>query len=311
MQIAITGCGWVTPKIAGRIEDVLHAYSRSSQTVDSVTNYEPILQSIFDQYPNLPAEAAKEAPVRIAAIALEIACAQASLTTESHRKGLVVGCALAGVGGMIDFANDVREQSPRFVSPIRFPQTVGNYICGALARSYDFRGPASTIACGSASSLEAIREACAMLVSNQVDAVIAGGCETLSPEIVEGMTEPGVGYADGACFFVLEREGDAAARGARILARLSPAFATPNTTASSSASNFAAGYRESGAVCIEEWTGRTLGADGAGAVAAAIGCISGLEVPRTKAAVCAMPVTAVTVRAKGMGVQMHTQIVSV
>lgn len=270
MQVAMTGCGWVTPRVAGRIEDVLTVYSGAHDPPKVA--YEPIPQAIFDQFPKLPMEAVKEPPVRLAAIALEIACAQAGINQiPSDRKSLVVGCALAGLGGMIDFANDVREQSPRFVSPIRFPQTVGNYICGALARCYDFRGPASTIACGSASSLEAIREAASWLVSGQADFVVAGGCETLSPPIVEALDLPEVRFADGACFFVLERESDAARRGAKILAVLPdprlparPGFADGSTV-------HAAGFRPNGALCIENWIGRTLGADAAASLAAAIG----------------------------------------
>jgi len=52
-----------------------------------------------------------------------------------------------------------------------------------------------------------------MLASNQADVVIAGGCETLSKEIVDAQDEPGVGFADGACFVVLEHEDRVIARG--------------------------------------------------------------------------------------------------
>lgn len=278
MQIAITGCGWVTPRSVGRIEDVLNAYA---QTGHFSANYEPNPKTIFDQFPNLPGEASKEGNVAIAAIALEIAWNQAGLTPgswASDRKGLVLGSALAGVTGMIDFANDVRTQSTRFVSPIRFPQTVGNYICGALARGYDFRGPASTIACGSASSLEAVREGCALLASGQADGVVAGGSEMLSPEMIESLDLPEVRFAEGACLFVLEREAAARDRGAVVLASI-PVPAFPDESPSAGHSVSVAGQFESGAICIEHWTGRTLGADGAAAMAAAIGSSMKLPVP--------------------------------
>ncbi len=283
MQIVITGCGWVTPRAAGEISTVLKVYAGRDGEARSSLRYEPISSDIFSQYANLPGEAAKEHAVRLAAVALEIAWKQAGLSAgiySSDRKGLVLGCALAGVSGMIDFANDVRKQTPRFVSPIRFPQTVGNYICGALARGYDFRGPASTIACGSASSLESIREGCALLSSGQADMVVAGGTELLSPEIVDGINQPDVRFADGACLFVLEREDAAQKRGAKILASV-PGFgsragdqSTPRTQVVSTV-----GHVEPGAVCIEKWTGRTLGADGAAALAAAIGSTRGNVVP--------------------------------
>ncbi len=288
MRIAITGCGWVTPRIAGDICAVLKAYADTDASANSLSRYEPIQPEVFARFTNLPGEAAKEDAVRLAAVALEIAWKQSGLTPEnhaSHRKGLVLGCALAGVSGMIDFANDVRTQSTRFVSPIRFPQTVGNYICGALARGYDFRGPASTIACGSASSLEAIREACALLSSGLADVVLAGGSERLSPSIVEGLNQPDIRFSDGACMLVLEDVALAKARGANMLATISrnnPASPLPNRTEDVVVS--AAGFVSPESISIEQWIGRTLGADGAAALAAAIGATSGKTVPRFKSA---------------------------
>jgi hypothetical protein len=284
MQIAITGCGWVTPLAVGDVATVLKAYAGRKSEAPTASNYEPIPPGIFATFTNLSGEAAKEEPVQLAAVALELAWQNAGLDSPSYAsecKGLVLGSALAGVSGMIDFANDVRAQSTRFVSPIRFPQTVGNYICGALARCYDFRGPASTIACGSASSLEAIREGCALLSSRQADVVIAGGTELLSPEIAEGFNQPDVRFADGACLFVLESEDAAQKRGATILASipnsdLHEVGQAPLVNQMASV----AGYFEPGAISIEKWTGRTLGADGAAAVAAAIGSSMGLTVPR-------------------------------
>lgn len=287
MKTVITGCGWVTPRAAGEIDTVLQAYASLGFEALPASRYEPIPPEIFSPFTNLPAEAAKEDAVRLVAVALEIAWKQAGLTASSYlseRKGLVLGCAFAGVSGMIDFANDVRTQSTRFVSPIRFPQTVGNYICGALARGYDFRGPASTIACGSASSLECIREGCALLASGQADVVVAGGTELLTPGIAEGLNQPGVRFSDGACLFVLENEGPANERGAKVLASI-PGEEFPGTDAKpSNDRNVAvAGFFLEGAISIELLTGRNLGAGGATALAAAIGSANGQVVPRSGA----------------------------
>lgn len=277
MQIAITGCGWVTPLTAGDISTVLAAYARRARTEQNHLRYQPIGPEIFSPFSNLPAEAAKEEAVRLAAVALELAWNQAGLSKESYssdRKGLVLGSALAGVSGMIDFANDVREQSARFVSPIQFPQTVGNYMCGALARCYDFRGPASTIACGCASSLEAIREGCALLASGQADVVVAGGSELLNDKLAEGLSQPGIHFADGACLFVLETETAVAARKGKLLAKIEISEAVYEGALES-----IAGLFRPSALTIERWVGRTLGADGAAALAAGIGTTMGNPVP--------------------------------
>ncbi len=215
----------------------------------------------------------------MAGAALEIAMADAGVdrhAVASDRIGLVLGCALAGQSGMIDFANDVREQSARFVSPIRFPQTVGNYISGALARANDLRGPASTLARGSASSLDALVEGTALLTSGTADLVIAGGSEKLSAKLVEGLYDRAVVFADGACLFILERADHAAKRGKKPLGAM---LGVKNTAQSKRSLVSTAGVREPGAVFIETWIGRTLGADAAAALAAAIGRAAGMRVP--------------------------------
>jgi len=279
-QVVITGCGWVTPLCAGTIEPVIQAYADRAKGGYEVFGHERVGSEVLSAYPNLPGEAGKEDAVRLAAIALEIAFLQAGLNVQSYaseRKGMVLGCALAGVSGMIDFANDVREQSPRFVSPIRFPQTVGNYISGALSRAYDFRGPASTVACGSASSLEALEYACRLLNANQADIMIAGGTELIFPNIAESLTQTGKQFSDGACLFVLERREAAERRNGSVLASV-PDPST-NGLMSDVAVHSTVGIDEQGAVCIDRWVGSCTGADGGTALAAAIAASKGLVVP--------------------------------
>jgi len=280
--VVISGCGWVTYFAANKIPQVLASAEAAANAHTGPGRYRPVPREILEPYGAASAEVRREESVWLAGAALEIALADAALdrgTVGGDRVGLVLGCALAGQSGMIDFANDVRAQSARFVSPIRFPQTVGNYVSGALARAYDLRGPASTIACGSASSLEAIIEGSALLASGAADAVIAGGAERLTPQLVEGLDEPSVVFADGACLFVLERAEDARKRGREALGTL---LVTPRDRASTPSSPrivSTAGFGESGGIFIEAWTGRTLGADGAAALAAAIGRVGGAAVP--------------------------------
>lgn len=281
-SIVLTGCGWVTPLIAGNIPTVLEGYRTQVAQSAAKENFEPVAEHVLERFANLPGEAAKEDAVRIAAVALEISMRDAGLAKGSYasdRIGIVVGNALAGLNGMIDFANDVREQSPRFVSPIRFPHTVGNYVSGALARGYDIRGPASTIACGSASSLEAIREGCAMLLAGQADLVFAGGTERLTHELVDGMNHPNVCFADGACLFAMETEAGAKARGSKALAKIILVGEKQRAGPSRPEQCSIAGGSEAEAISIQAWIGRTLGADGAAAIGAAIGALRGFKVP--------------------------------
>ncbi len=279
--VVITGCGWVTPFAAGGIEAVLQAAAGRTAPPVLSEGYWPVPDQLLEGYPDLSSECRNDPGAWLTAVAFELARREASFmpgTVPPERVGLVLGNALAGQSGMIDFANDVREQSPRFVSPIRFPQTVGNYIAGALARAYDVRGPNSTIANGPASGLDAIVEACSLLTAGKADMVFAGGTERLTPALAMGLAEPGVMFSDGACLFVLQRSDLGTARGPRGLARV--VFPRePATGDSLDPIHSLAGSREPGAIYIEHWTGRCLGALGAAAVAAAIGAARGLPVP--------------------------------
>jgi len=296
--IVITGCGWVTPFAAGGIEAVLQAAAGRTAPPVVSEGYWPVPDQLLEGYPDLSSECRHDPGAWLTAVAFELARRDSSFVPGSvppERVGLVLGNALAGQSGMIDFANDVRQQSPRFVSPIRFPQTVGNFISGALSRAYDIRGPNSTIANGSASGLVAIVEGCALLSAGKVDVIFAGGTERLTPTLATGLAEPDVIFSDGACLFVLERREHAVERGASVLATIVPAVdqlhpepqggmksaeggarATPSTL---DPIRSVAGSREADTIFIEHWIGRCLGALGAAAVAAAIGAARGLPVP--------------------------------
>jgi 3-oxoacyl-(acyl-carrier-protein) synthase len=171
--IVITGCGWVTPFAAGEISEILSADQACPAPGTLEQGYWPIPEDCLAGYPQLSAEIRQDKGAWIAAIAFEHSRRQAAPpdSLPAERVGMVLGCALAGQLGMIAFANEVRAQSARFVSPIHFPQTVGNYIAGALARAYNIRGPNITLACGLASGLDAIAQGCALLAAGSADLV--------------------------------------------------------------------------------------------------------------------------------------------
>lgn len=310
-MVVITGCGWMTPLSAGSIDEVLRAARElgtgggTKEVVKPAHSAPSVGRAIWaipdervSDYPSLSKELQRDKGAWMTAAALEHACADAAIvvaSVDSTRVGLVLGCGLAGQIGMISFANEVRQQSARFVSPIHFPQTVGNYIAGALARGCDIRGPNVTLASGPASGLDALVEACGLLANGQADVVLAGGTEPLIAELADGFSETDIPLSEGACLFVLESASHAAGRGARPLAavknwRYTQASsgedethagmgqaAKPRDGATSIVS--VAGTREIGAICIEHWIGRCIGAWGAAAVAAAIGAAGQHTVP--------------------------------
>ena len=295
--IVVAGCGWVTPFAAGTIAEVLATarslsgppesyrgyttgtlgWTSSSSAAPTEGGYWAVPEDLPKAYPMLSAEIQQDKGAWIAAIALEHARRQAvpPKSMPAERVGMVLGCALAGQLGMITFANEVRAQSARFVSPIHFPQTVGNYVAGALARAYSIRGPNSTIAAGPASGLDAIAQATALLASGAADVVYAGGIDALSRDLALGLASPDTLLSDGACLFVLERQSEAIAWGHAPLAAVLdchrfPAGEPPPPYPADTLV-VSAGLDHRGAVRIEERVGSCFAALGAGAAAWAIG----------------------------------------
>jgi len=285
-SIVLTGCGWVTPFAAGTIDEVLAAASSAAPAPSKGLDYWAVPDEWLDDHPGLPREIRGDKGSWVTAAALEQAFQRASVARDAlspERLGLVLGCGLAGQLGMIGFANEVREQTPRFVSPIHFPQTVGNYIAGAVARGYGIRGPNVTLAGGCASGLDAIIEGRVLIANGNADVVVAGGTDVLSQNLALGLAEPGAVLSEGACLFVLERAERAEARGVVPLALIAgaarPHADRPRLPAPDAAILSSPCIRHRGAIFVEHWTGRCPGASGAAAVAAAIGAAHGCQVP--------------------------------
>ncbi|MFH0982491.1 MAG: beta-ketoacyl synthase N-terminal-like domain-containing protein [Planctomycetota bacterium] len=229
-SIVLTGCGWVTPFAAGSIATVLTAAPEAAGRGPSAEDrYWAVPDSRLADRPHLSKELTGNKGAWMTAVAFEHARREAGLQPNSvapERIGLALGCALAGQLGMIEFANEVRQQTARFVSPIHFPQTVGNYVAGALARAYNLRGPNVTLSSGVASGLDALIEGCRLLRAGEADVVFAGGTDCMSDALALGLAEPGPDaprLSEGACLFVLERAEHADRRGVAPLAAVTGA----------------------------------------------------------------------------------------
>lgn len=279
--IVITSCGWVTPLGAGDLRRMCSRYAEHSREFNSQSIEQRIPEAVLQASAEIPLECAKEELVHVAACALQLASKGARIEESPlarERIGMVLGCTLAGIGGMIDFADDVRSQSARFVSPLRFPQTVGNYLCGALARSFSLRGPNLTLATlGPSCGLAALAEAISILDSEGADLVFAGGVNCVPRSLVESTESAAPNSIVGAFLFALEREDCARLRGAEILARVTrerlvdhPAHAEIKSVS---------GVPQPGAIHVEHWVGSCGAALGAAAVAAGLAALKGLKVP--------------------------------
>jgi len=283
--IVLTGCGWITPGTTGTVDDVCDAHSKNDRRDNKKNGDWRVSEKLLDEYPDIPKTIRLDKVAWMTAIAIEHANRNASLdltTIDGERMGLVLGCALAGQPGMIQFASEVRDQSARFVSPIHFPQTVGNYVAGAIARCFGIRGPNLTLASGSSSGLDAIIEGYALLKSAKADVILAGGSEILSEEIANALQHPNTHFSEGACFFVMERLSHADSRKVKPLAviqhvdpsrDLQSQFDTSNKIVSTSKT------RIPGAIFIEYWIGQSLAASVPAALAASVYAVRNKSVP--------------------------------
>lgn len=277
--VVITGCGWVTSRAAGSASEVLAAVRKADALPPG---HHRVPAELLDAGPPLPTDLAEEADVRLAARAVQLACADAGRSVESlvgERTALVLGCSQAGQGGMIAFANEVREQSARFVSPIHFPQTVGNYPAGAVGRAFHIRGVNLTLACGVTSGLEAIGEAARLLAEGAADVAIAGGLDVFTEPLARALGAEHPVLADSACVLILERAGKSQQRPGAAwrwggLRRVSPGgWSSPK-----GATQVQAGCGVRGVPDVVELTGWSGAASGAAALAVARASADGTHV---------------------------------
>ena len=284
-SIVLTGCGWVTPLAQGNIRDVLGVAGSTPPSIGDAPCW-LVPDAFCEEQSGLSKEIQSDKGAWLAALALVHACRDASLdlgACDPNRIGIALGCALAGQLGMIDFANEVRDQSARFVSPLHFPPDGGQLYRRALSRAYGVRGPNLTIACGAASGLDAIAEAAGLLRDDRADVVLAGGVNALTESLARVITPSDAPPSEGACVFVLERAADARRRDATVLAMIAETTRDdglpPIPPAATGRIVSSVGTYDKSAIAIERWVGRCLGALGSAAVAAAIGAATGSPVP--------------------------------
>lgn len=273
--VAITGCGWVAPFAAGPWDEVVE-FAAQNGGVTSETPFASIPDEFQERLHEMPAELKRDRGGWIAALGVEQAIASAGLELSalaSEHVGFMLGSALTGLDGMIVFAEEVRKQSPRFVSPLHFPQTVGNYVAGAIARGYGVRGPNATFAGGVNAGLQAVVEAIGTLRADRARLIVAGGWDVLTEPLARGLTEVTPPKAEGACFVVLELLDSAKQRGGRPLAMLNAG----NTADCHRRSCFGGG--EGGDVRIDYWTGWSGASGGTTALLGGIAALHGYPIP--------------------------------
>ncbi len=183
---------------------------------------------------------------QFATAAAREAVQQAGLEIDNEHAGRVavfVSSAIGGIKSLQDAIITVQNDGPRRISPFVIPMLMSNGASGLIGIDFGFQGPCLSVASACASGADGIGMAWLMLRNGIVDVALAGASEATISETgvaafdrVGAMSRKNDAYdmtpqpfdrnrdglvmGEGAAVLVLEREGDAKARGANILAEL-------------------------------------------------------------------------------------------
>lgn len=158
-----------------------------------------------------------------------VACAEAiedsGLQSAPGRIGVSLGTSTGSLRSMSDYTRETLiEERPYLVNPALFPTTVMNCAAGQSAIRFGLHGVNSTIAGGALAFLSVLHVCSRSLRLGQVDAVLAGAVEELSPHraaqcaLVRDRSRPAAG--EGAVVVALEPASRAERSGRHVDARL-------------------------------------------------------------------------------------------
>lgn len=135
-----------------------------------------------------------------------------------------IGISLGTLGGVfsgLDFYRTKLLESPRYVNPAQFPNTVVNATASQIAIRYKITGFNTTIATGSSAGLDAIIYAVQMIKKLKAKIVLCGGVEEYSDEVSFAFNlAKNEDLSEGAAIFALEELDFALKRNAKILAEI-------------------------------------------------------------------------------------------
>ena len=169
--------------------------------------------------------------------------------TNAGRIGVIISSAIGGLHSLQEATLTNYKEGPRKVSPFLIPMLMANGGAGMTAIEFGIKGPCFSVASACASGADGIGTALMMLRTGMIDAALAGAAETtitstgvaafdrvgamsrrnddysMTPQPFD-KNRDGLVMGEGGAVLVLERESDAKARGANILAELAGYGAT-------------------------------------------------------------------------------------
>jgi 3-oxoacyl-[acyl-carrier-protein] synthase II len=190
-----------------------------------------------------PAEARRMSPPsKFAVAAARMALAEAGAVEDDEATAVVLAITFGPSSYTEGMLRQIFLDSPESVSPFLFTESVANAAAAQVGIACRARGPNVTIAQREAGALLAVGRGAAEVASGRVRRALVGAVEEMTPllhavldrfgalarangggeELARPLDRRRNGYlaAEGATVLVLEREEDAARRGARPLARV-------------------------------------------------------------------------------------------
>ncbi|HAZ63968.1 MAG TPA: hypothetical protein DCZ72_10220, partial [Armatimonadetes bacterium] len=113
-----------------------------------------------------------------------------ALPAARERRGLVVGTQFGCMATATHYCQRVRKRGPRFATPLVFSQSFLNTPASLLSIDYDLAGYHTTLTSGPESGRQAFELGVLALALGQADAVLAGGVDALSAELIAGYDAP-------------------------------------------------------------------------------------------------------------------------
>jgi 3-oxoacyl-[acyl-carrier-protein] synthase II len=180
---------------------------------------------------------------QLATVAAREAMAQSGLEiTDANRErvGISFGTGVGGIRTLVDQEQTRQERGLNRLSPFGITMIMPNGAAGMIAIDYGIQGPSTTITTACAAGSDAVGHAFRAIRRGELDAVLAGGSESIITHVAIGGFEQaratssresqtprpfdrerdGLVVGEGAAMLVLESLEHARARGATILGEI-------------------------------------------------------------------------------------------
>jgi 3-oxoacyl-(acyl-carrier-protein) synthase len=152
-----------------------------------------------------------------------------TMTGREERTGILFGTGSAGAGPLTEFERQMAVESPEVASPFLFPNTVSNAPASQAAIELGIKGPNVTITQKDPAPLNALFYGRMLLADGRADALLVGAADEWNLEYhlayervraTRTSTRSGFVLGEGAAAILVEDEGAALSRGARVAARV-------------------------------------------------------------------------------------------